>query len=61
MTTSFYIPSQAVEIIKEFEGFSDTIYACSARHPTIGFGHVIQNHDFFGEFKGRFLRHIFDK
>ena len=31
----------AVDLIKEFEGFSSTPYKCPAGHNTIGYGHTI--------------------
>ena len=37
-------------MIKRFEGFSPTIYICPAGWPTIGYGHVVKDHE-----RGRFV------
>ncbi|MFN9323651.1 MAG: lysozyme [Holosporales bacterium] len=29
-------------LIKQFEGFSPTVYICPAGYPTIGYGHVVK-------------------
>ena len=36
-----HITDEGLGLIKRFEGFSPTIYLCSAGYPTIGFGHVV--------------------
>ncbi len=41
------ISKNGIELIKEFEGFSSTIYSCSAGQKTIGFGHVLTEKDSF--------------
>lgn len=33
----------ALSIIKEFEGFRDTVYHCQAGAPTIGYGHILKD------------------
>jgi lysozyme len=35
------INSSGLELIKEFEGFSSSVYKCSAGKQTIGYGHVL--------------------
>lgn len=35
------ISRQGLELIAEFEGFSDHIYQCTSKKNTIGFGHVV--------------------
>ena len=36
------ISQKGIELIKKFEGFSNTPYRCPAGKMTIGYGHVIQ-------------------
>lgn len=36
-----HITDDGLGLIKQFEGFSPTIYLCPAGYPTIGFGHVV--------------------
>ena len=36
-----------IHYIKQFEGYSPSIYYCSGNKPTIGYGHVIQPHEKF--------------
>lgn len=36
-------------LIKAFEGFASTVYVCPAGYPTIGYGHVVQPGESFGE------------
>jgi GH24 family phage-related lysozyme (muramidase) len=31
-----------LDLIKQFEGFSPTVYICPAGYPTIGYGHVVK-------------------
>lgn len=38
-----------VDLVKQSEGFSATSYACPAGHPTIGYGHRIQDGEVFSE------------
>ena len=35
----------SLNLIKQFEGFSPTVYVCPAGHPTIGYGHVVKQHE----------------
>ena len=42
MRTITYI---GLNLIKQFEGFSPTIYTCPAKYPTIGYGHVVKSHE----------------
>lgn len=44
---------KTVGIIKRFEGFKNSVYLDSARHPTIGYGHLITSSD--GDLAGRVL------
>ena len=37
--------AEGLDLIKRFEGFSPTIYICPAGWPTIGYGHVVQDHE----------------
>jgi len=37
-----YITEKGLGIIKQFEGFSATVYICPAGYPTIGYGHVVK-------------------
>jgi GH24 family phage-related lysozyme (muramidase) len=37
-----HITEKGIGIIKQFEGFSPTIYICPAGYPTIGYGHVVK-------------------
>ena len=53
MTILRMTPDEAVNLVKEFEGFSPTPYNCPANIPTIGYGHVITKKD---KAKGRFRR-----
>jgi GH24 family phage-related lysozyme (muramidase) len=39
------ITDNGLNLIKHFEGFSGTIYLCPAGHPTIGYGHVVLDHE----------------
>ena len=36
-----------LSLIRAFEGFSPTVYACPAGFPTIGYGHVVQPEERF--------------
>ena len=38
---------EALNLIKEFEGFSPVAYICPAGYKTIGYGHVISSNDNF--------------
>lgn len=41
MITIRPIPQQALDIVKQYEGFSSTAYVCPADLVTIGYGHVL--------------------
>ena len=40
--TMRYITPAGLALIKQFEGFSPTVYVCPAGYPTIGYGHVVK-------------------
>jgi len=40
-----HITDNGLNLIKHFEGFSETVYLCPAGHPTIGYGHVVLDHE----------------
>jgi lysozyme len=43
------ITQKGIDLIKRFEGFSDTVYICPAGYPTIGYGHLVRkDEDFSG-------------
>jgi lysozyme len=44
-----YITQNSIDIIKRFEGFSSTVYICPAGYPTIGYGHVVLDHEDFSK------------
>ena len=35
------VSEEGINLIKRFEGFSETVYICPAGYPTIGYGHVV--------------------
>jgi lysozyme len=37
-----HITQAGLDLIKQFEGFSPTVYICPAGYPTIGYGHVVK-------------------
>ena len=41
------ITQNGLDLIKRFEGFSRTVYFCSAGYPTIGYGHVVKDDEDF--------------
>jgi len=43
------IPRPAIDLIAVFEGFSGTPYVCAGGYTTIGYGHVIRDHERFDE------------
>ena len=45
-----HITDEGLGLIKRFEGFRPTIYICPAGWPTIGYGHVVKDHE-----RARFL------
>lgn len=59
MTPYFMITPDSLDIITKFEGFCGTIYACPAGKPTIGFGHIIRETDYFAKYSGAFLLQSF--
>lgn len=42
-----HITQEGLDLIKSFEGFSPTVYLCSAGVPTIGYGHAIKRGESF--------------
>lgn len=40
-----HITQNGINLIKRFEGFSAHIYICPAGYPTIGYGHVVKEHE----------------
>lgn len=40
-----HITQDGLDLIKRFEGFSPTIYICPAGYPTIGYGHLVREHE----------------
>lgn len=40
-----HVTEAGLDLIKRFEGFSPTIYICPAGYPTIGYGHVVLEHE----------------
>jgi lysozyme len=42
-----HITQDGLDLIKRFEGFSETVYICPAGLPTIGYGHVVKPHENF--------------
>ena len=40
-----HVSNVGLDLIKRFEGFSPTIYVCPAGWPTIGYGHVVRDHE----------------
>lgn len=45
-----YVTNRALDLIKQFEGFSPTPYRCPGGHTTIGYGHVIRVGDYLYDF-----------
>lgn len=41
------IGQNGIELIKSFEGFSETEYLCPAGKRTIGYGHVLDENEFY--------------
>ena len=39
------VSEEGLNLIKRFEGFSNTIYTCPAGYLTIGYGHVVLDHE----------------
>ena len=44
-----HITQEGIDLIKRFEGFSSTVYICPAGYPTIGYGHLVRDHETFEE------------
>lgn len=40
-----HITQEGLDLIKRFEGFSPTVYICPAGYPTIGYGHLVRDHE----------------
>ncbi|WOA30911.1 lysozyme [Alloalcanivorax xenomutans] len=40
-----HITQDGLDLIKRFEGFSPTVYICPAGYPTIGYGHLVRDHE----------------
>ncbi|MBH1541361.1 lysozyme [Stenotrophomonas maltophilia] len=40
-----HVTEEGLNLIKRFEGFSQTIYICPAGYPTVGYGHVVLAHE----------------
>ena len=40
-----HITQAGIDLIKQFEGFSPTVYICPAGYPTIGYGHVVKTQE----------------
>ncbi len=40
-----HISDDGINLIKRFEGFSSEIYLCPAGYPTIGYGHLVRDHE----------------
>lgn len=38
---------RGIELIKQFEGFSPTVYVCPAGKKTVGYGHVVRKNETF--------------
>ena len=36
-----------IDLITKYEGFSKTVYTCPANYPTIGYGHLVRDHEDF--------------
>ncbi|WP_086930637.1 lysozyme [Agarilytica rhodophyticola] len=36
-----------IDLITKYEGFSKTVYICPANYPTIGYGHLVRDHEDF--------------
>ncbi|WP_019223834.1 lysozyme [Bartonella rattaustraliani] len=41
------VSDKGLNLIKQFEGFSPTIYICPAGYPTIGYDHVVKDDEAF--------------
>ena len=42
-----HVTQEGLDLIKRFEGFSPTVYICPAGYPTIGYGHLVRDHESF--------------
>ena len=40
-----HVTDQGLDLIKRFEGFSPAIYICPGGWPTIGYGHLVREHE----------------
>lgn len=41
------ITQEGLDLIKHFEGYCPVVYVCPAGYPTIGYGHLVRNHEAF--------------
>lgn len=46
---SRHITQEGLNLIKDFEGFSESVYICPAGYPTIGYGHLVKKGENFPE------------
>ncbi len=44
-----HVTENGLNLIKQFEGFSSTVYICSAGYSIIGFGHVLRPGEHFDD------------
>ncbi len=42
-----HVTQEGPDLIKRFEGFRSTVYICPAGYPTIGYGHLVRDHETF--------------
>jgi len=55
------IPQQCIDLVKEFEGLSLSVYKDEAGHATIGYGHkIIPGERFLGNIKERFALQLLE-
>ena len=40
-----HVTQEGLDLVKRFEGFSPTVYICPGGLPTIGYGHVVKDHE----------------
>lgn len=40
-----HITDTGLNLIKRFEGFSSEIYICPGGYPTVGYGHLVRDHE----------------
>jgi len=44
-----HVTQEGLDLIKRFEGFSSSVYICPAGYQTIGYGHLVRDHETFEE------------